>query len=339
MPVTMVIDTGFGDSGKAKLVEYLAMTDGIRHVVGGGIGPGSAMHRFLDSDDAEIRLRQVPPGVLSPAATMYLGPGTLVDLRLLADEVAALNRHHVRDRLVVDRRCGMVEPDHSAAERASTLGGLGLHWDNGCAAARSTYLLRQIGRLADAPDPPCATGDVVTLLNGISASHDVLIGADDGPEYDLYTSDHYPYTLSDGCSVAAVLARTGLAWSHLRRVIGVVNMMPTTVLPVPLAHELGPDQLKARNLSSRGLVTGLPRRVAACPDLTQLKRFIQNQRPSELALGRADMFDSAASAVTRAADLPRSVRDWVVRIEDTAEVPVTYVSTGPGVRHCTRLPG
>jgi adenylosuccinate synthase len=337
MPVTMVIDSGLGDSGKAKLVEYLTLAGDVRHVVGGGVGPGAAWHQYADPGGQRIDLQQVPPGVTQPRATLYLGPGTLVDLRMLAAELARLARYQVRGRMVVDRRCGIVEPAHREAEETAGLASRGVHWDHGCAGARAAYILRQIRQAGQAADPPCAIADVVLRLSEVSAAQDVLVAAEDGPEYDLYTSDHYPLTVSDGCSAAAVLARTGLAWCDLRQVIGVVNMLPTTVLPLPLASELSAAELTRRKLHSRGLVTGLRRRVAACPDLAQLARFVSYQRPTALALGRADMFDPAARSATRLADLPSSVRDWMTRIEDRTAVPVRYVSTGPGVTEVVDL--
>lgn len=337
MAVTMVIDSGFGDSGKAKLVEYLALTGEIRHVVSGGIGPSAVAHQFTSANGAEVILKQVPSGVLSSKAMLYIGPGTLVDVNSLSAEMDELERYNVRERLMVDRRCGLVLPEHREAETTADPGDLSLCLDNGCAAARASYVMRRIGRVGEMPAPPCAVGDVPDVLNRVAVGEEILIGASDGPEYDLYLGEHYPLAISDGCSVASVLARTGIAWSHLRRVIGVVNMLPTTVLPIALPHRLSPAQMARRNLVSRGLVTGLPRQVAGQPDLAQLARFVRHQRPTELALGRADMFDPAARAITSAAGLPRSVREWARRIEEAVAVPVRYASTGPDVRHVACL--
>lgn len=330
MPATVVLDAGLGDSGKGKIAAFVARTRGIRHFADGGTGP-SAGHVLRMPEGPVQTVTQVPVGFVVPGARLYVGPGTLVRAEILRAEVAELAAHDVASRLLIDRRCGLIPDDALAREREHGLHDLGLRWEAGTTAARVDYLWRRARRYGRLEDPPCPAGDVVTVLNTVAADEDVLIVGAHGADYSLYSGPHYPVTTSDNCSAAATLSRTGLAWHHLREVIAVVNMTPTVTSPVPLAHEMPAAEVRRRGLESRGAVSGVPRRVADRPDLDALRRFVLTERPSSLALGRADVHDPDCAGVRDAARLTPGIRSWIDRLECELDVPVGLVSTGPAV--------
>jgi adenylosuccinate synthase len=353
MPVTVVIDAGFGDSGKGKIAAYLALARGFRHVVNGGTGP-SAGHVLEFSAGRAVTVGQVPVGFAAPLAQLYIGPGTLIDERLLRSELATLaaldagtsapappahgsgpgataRGGAIAARLTVDGRCGLISPRAVESEKRHGLHDLGILWEAGTTAGRVDYLWRRARRFTDITDPPCRAADVVTLLNTAAAGEDVLVLGAHGPAYSLFTSPFYPLTTCDECSAAGTLSRTGIAWCHLTSVIGVVNMLPTVTLPVPLAHEMSLAEIRDRGLESYGAVSGVRRRVASQPDLGALRRFVRDQQPTSLALGRADLYDPECRSARTAGRLSARVRAWIDRIEDDTAVPVAMVSTGRSV--------
>lgn len=337
MPVTAVTDAGFGDSGKGKVLAFLAQARGVRHIVDGGTGP-SAGH-VLTRAGRTHTLSAVPPGFFVDEARLYVGPGTLVDEGRLRSELVELADYRVAERLTVDFRCGLI-PEHAVErERQEGLHDLGLRWEAGTTAARVDYLWRRARRFGDIADSPCLIGDVVTELNAIARDEEVLVLGAHGPAFSLFTSDNYPLTTSDNCSAAAVMSRTGIAWRHLQEVVAVVNMLPTVTVPVPLSHELPLDEVRRRGLESFGAVSGVRRRVAAQPDLEQLRRFVLEDQPTSLVLGRADEYDPECRGARRPSELPASIRRWADYVEDEVGVPVLLVSTGPAVEDMVELAG
>lgn len=325
---TMILDAGFGDSGKGRLAGYLARRHGFRHVVAGGTGVGGG-HALGDASAAFCS--QVPPGLVNADAALYIGPGTFVDHEALEAELERLAAYDVRRRLLVDRRCGLVPPDAMEREARAGLPALGLTFETGATAARSDHLWRCGRRTGDLESPAYQVGDVVAQINAVAAIEDVLVVGAHGTEYSLFKGDNYPLAVSDDCSAAATLARTGLAWRHLTRVIGVVNMAPTTTLDVPLPHELPREELVRRGWLSYGLVSGRERRIASQPSLEGISRFVLEEQPSELALGRMDMVCPDSAGARTREELGPVARRWVTRIERHVDVPVRHVGTGPGL--------
>ncbi|ATE82577.1 Adenylosuccinate synthetase [Pandoravirus dulcis] len=98
MPVTAVVGTQWGDEGKGKAVDYLCGAGGYTHVARCAGGPNAA-HTIVVADPAggaakRCMVRMVPSGALHPDVACVIGHGVVVDVGLLADEMAALERDH-----------------------------------------------------------------------------------------------------------------------------------------------------------------------------------------------------------------------------------------------------
>lgn len=336
MTVTLILDGGLGDSGKGRLAAHLARRHDFRHVVAGGTGVGAA--HILRDGATTVTCSSVPVGFLNPLSRLYIGPGTLVDREQLAREIVELDGYDVRPRLLVDQRCGLVPPDAAQREAAAGLQDLGLLFERGATAARSDYLWRIGRRAGDLMGPPFDVGDVVHELNTVAAREPVLVVGAHGTGYSLFKGDFYPRTVSDDCSASATLNRTGLAWRHLTAVIGVINMVPITTLPdVPLPFELTPNEIAARGWTSRGEVSGQPRRTAAHPSLAQIRRFVLEEQPTQLALGRMDLLCPDSRGARTPGALGKTARAWIDSIESATQVAVGYVGVGPGLDNVVEL--
>jgi adenylosuccinate synthase len=329
MTVTMILDGGLGDSGKGRFAAYLALVQDFGHVVADGTGVGGA-HVLKDQYTGEdILCSSVPVGLVNPRSKLYIGPGTLVDEQGLTEEIDRLERYAVRHRLMVDSRCGLIPADAVDREAAAGLVGMGLTFEAGATAARSDYLWRRGRRTGTLTDPPFRVGDVVGELNAVASVEPVLVVGAHGTGYNLFKGDGYPFATSDDCSAAATLNRTGLAWRHLSTVVGVINMVPMTTLDVPLPHELGAEEIERRGWTSRGRISGRPHRIAARPSLSQIRRFVLEEQPTHLALGRMDLLCPDAAGARAAEGLGADANDWINRIERGTGVPVRFVGTGP----------
>ena len=86
MPATVVVGTQWGDEGKGKLTDLMASEMDMVVRYQGGHNAGHT----LVVDDQTFALQLVPSGVLHPGVTPVIGNGTVIDPRVLVDEIDAL---------------------------------------------------------------------------------------------------------------------------------------------------------------------------------------------------------------------------------------------------------
>nr|UMO78223.1 Adenylosuccinate synthetase [Pandoravirus belohorizontensis] len=123
LPVTAVVGAQWGDEGKGKAVDYLCATGGYTHVARCAGGPNAA-HTIVVADPAggaakRCMVRMVPSGALHPDAACVIGHGVVIDVGLLADEMAALERDHGmrwRERVRVSDRAHVLLDLHRALD-------------------------------------------------------------------------------------------------------------------------------------------------------------------------------------------------------------------------------
>ncbi|MEN0065535.1 MAG: adenylosuccinate synthase [Myxococcota bacterium] len=116
MPNIVVVGTQWGDEGKGKVVDVLS-----RHVeaVVRFQGGNNAGHTLV-VDGEKIVLHLLPSGVLREGCTCVIGNGVVVDLNVLAEEMAQLaarGRTLGPDDLVISPHAHVIMPYHLALDR------------------------------------------------------------------------------------------------------------------------------------------------------------------------------------------------------------------------------
>jgi adenylosuccinate synthase len=115
MPSLVVVGTQWGDEGKGKIVDYLAQRADLIVRFQGGANAGHSVsygrHQFV--------FHQVPSGLTNPATRCLVGNGCVLDLPLLAEELAVLDRAGLSydGRLLLDRKVHLVLPYHKLLDR------------------------------------------------------------------------------------------------------------------------------------------------------------------------------------------------------------------------------
>ncbi len=91
MPVTAVIGVQWGDEAKGKIVDYLSDTYEIVAQFNGGDNAG---HTVINPHGT-FKLRLVPNGFSVPGASCVIGPGVVLNLKTLLDEIRlhTIRRH------------------------------------------------------------------------------------------------------------------------------------------------------------------------------------------------------------------------------------------------------
>jgi adenylosuccinate synthase len=112
MSIVVVVGAQWGDEGKGKIVDLLTASADVVARYGGGANAGHTL--VVGGEKTVIRL--VPSGVLHARPKCVLGPGMVIDLGVLLQELDTLHARGALDasfsRVVISDRAHLVMPHH-----------------------------------------------------------------------------------------------------------------------------------------------------------------------------------------------------------------------------------
>ena len=111
----LVMDGAWGSCGKGLLAGKLAL-DRNPDLIVCNFGP-NAGHTFI-KDGKSIMTQQVPTGAVNRSAALLLGPGSIIDPKILENELQMLSDLNVRNRLYIHPRASVVQPIDKEREGA-----------------------------------------------------------------------------------------------------------------------------------------------------------------------------------------------------------------------------
>ena len=114
MPITAIVGAQWGDEGKGKITDVLAQDADLVIRFQGGDNAG---HTVVN-DRGEFKLHLIPAGIFNPDAVNLIGPGTVVNLLTLVEELDMLESRGVSTANVrVADRAHLVLPYHVMLDR------------------------------------------------------------------------------------------------------------------------------------------------------------------------------------------------------------------------------
>ncbi|MGI6344788.1 MAG: adenylosuccinate synthase [Bacillota bacterium] len=114
MPVTAVVGAQWGDEGKGKMVDWLAMQADMVIRFQGGNNAGHTVVNQL----GEFKLHIVPCGIFNPNTRCVIGTGTVVNPVVLAEELRSLKARNVDvSNLLISSRAHLLMPYHVLFDR------------------------------------------------------------------------------------------------------------------------------------------------------------------------------------------------------------------------------
>ncbi|GHU65066.1 adenylosuccinate synthetase [Clostridia bacterium] len=207
MSVTAVVGAQWGDEGKGKIIDVLAV--GADMVVRGQ-GGNNAGHTVV-IEDKKYALHLIPSGVLNPGTDNVIGNGVVLDPKGFFEELEALSADGVDvSRIFVSDRAHLVFPYHKEIDKlneiakgASGIGttqmGIGPCYEDKAAriGLRAGDVLRPdrfAVKLADRID--AANDKIVKLLGGAALDKEAMLA-----EYVDYAKRLAPYVTDTGVLV------------------------------------------------------------------------------------------------------------------------------------------
>ncbi len=108
MSIQVVVGGNWGDEGKGRMVDYLAQdADFVVRFQGGN----NAGHTVVN-DFGTFKLHLLPSGVFNPKVTSILGPGMVIDLQGLVEELEDLRSRGIDPKIRVSDRATICFPYH-----------------------------------------------------------------------------------------------------------------------------------------------------------------------------------------------------------------------------------
>ncbi|HHW19231.1 MAG TPA: adenylosuccinate synthase [Firmicutes bacterium] len=109
MPAVIVVGSQWGDEGKGKITDYLALQADVVVRYQGGPNAG---HTVV-VDGQEFQLHLLPSGILYPDKLSVIGNGVVVDPEVLVDEIHSLESRGIDTRgLRISARAHLIMPYH-----------------------------------------------------------------------------------------------------------------------------------------------------------------------------------------------------------------------------------
>jgi adenylosuccinate synthase len=112
MSIEVVVGANWGDEGKGRMVDYLAQdADFVVRYQGGNNAGHTVVNEF-----GEFKLHLLPSGVFNPNVVNILGPGMVIDLEALANEIDDLEARGIRPNIRISDRATICFPFNKMAD-------------------------------------------------------------------------------------------------------------------------------------------------------------------------------------------------------------------------------
>ncbi len=118
MPATILVGAQWGDEGKGRVVDWLAMQSDVVARFGGGDNAGHTVY----VGEKIYKLHLVPSGILHAHVVCVLGGGMVINpVNLLneMDDLRALGVDITPERLMISTRAHIISPAHVALDKAA----------------------------------------------------------------------------------------------------------------------------------------------------------------------------------------------------------------------------
>ena len=323
MPCSVVVCGFFGDTGKGKVISYLALKDKLDITARAGVGP-NAGHTVLVGGK-KYGLRMLPSAFMQKKCRLLIGPGVLVNPEILLREMKLTES---ASRVGVDPQCAIIEAKHIEADKVGHLAkdirttGTGTGPCNAERALRKVKLAREVQELnkylADVP---------LEVNTAVDSGKQVLIEGTQGTYLSLFHGT-YPYVTSKDVTASAACSDVGVGPTKVDDVIIVFKAFTTRVGAGPLPNEISLDEAEKRGWTEYGTVTGRPRRASPFSfDLA--KRAVMLNGATQAAVTKVDVLFPECEGVTSCSKLGKDAKEFIEKIEKEIKIPVTLIGTGP----------
>jgi len=332
--VDVYVGGQYGSEGKGHIISYVAREYQVLVRVG---GPNAGHKVFMEG--GSVTHHQLPSGTLRTDAKLLIGPGAVLNIDLLRQEIA-----HCRvsaERLRIDPQAMIITKEDIAGEAGlkkrigSTKQGVGF--------ATARKIMERGGKTKLAGNykelHPYISSTWEELERAYSAGSKVLLEGTQGTGLSIHHGS-YPYVTSRDTSVAGCLSEAGISPSRVRKVVMVCRTYPIRVQSPPkgtsgpMSRELTWNDISRRSgislaklkKTEKTSTTNRDRRVSEF-DWALLRKAAALNGPTDVALTFADYLHKQNEDARRFEQLKPDDIQFVEQVERVAAAPVSLIST------------
>jgi adenylosuccinate synthase len=323
MPCTVIVCGFFGDTGKGKIISYLALKDKVAVTARAGVGP-NAGHTVVH-EGIEYKLRMLPSAFVYNKCRLLIGPGVLVNPQILLKEIETTKS---RERVGVDPQCAIIEQRHIEADKKGDLADKIRTTGTGTGPCNAERALRTVKLARNEPELKDFLVDVPLEVNkAINERKNVLIEGTQGTYLSLFHGT-YPYCTSKDVTASAACSDVGVGPTKINDVLIVFKAFTTRVGAGPLPGEVSEDEAEKRGWVEVGTVTGRRRRAAPF-NFDLAKRAVMLNGATQATITKMDTLFPECKGAKDYMELPQKARAFIEKVEKEIKIPVTLVGTGP----------
>lgn len=337
-----LIGAQYGSEGKGLVAAALA-NEYDCHVRTGGPNAG---HTFYH-DDMKFVARSIPIGWINDTAQVIIGPGAVIDVDVLMQELGEIEAagFNIRDRVYVDGRATIISKSQHLAEGGvqgkahKEIGSTG----EGVGIARMSKINRDALLPTDkAPFACLRAGDIQSTFESAGIKIEdtaallharirdgarVLLEGTQGSGLSL-TLGPWPHVTSADTNAAQLASDAGISPSDVSQTILVARTFPIRVAGPsgPLYDETTWEELGFE--PEKTTVTQKVRRVGRW-NPEQIRYASEVNYPAAIVVTFIDYLWPEAKNITNWRALPKAALEWIDRQEELIEVPIIAVGTGP----------
>jgi len=324
MPCTVIVCGFFGDTGKGKIISYLALKDKAAVTARAGVGP-NAGHTVVYKG-RKYGLRMLPSAFVYEKCRLLMGPGVLVNPEILLREIEMTRSEN---RVGVDPQCAIIEQHHIQTDKGGHLAQKIRTTGTGTGPCNAERALRTVKIAKEVPGLRKFLTDVPLEVNkAIDEEKNVIVEGTQGTYLSLFHGT-YPYCTSKDVTASAACSDVGVGPTKVDDVILVLKAYTTRVGGGPLPNEISEKEAAQRGWLEIATVTGRKRRAAPFSyDLA--KRAVMLNGATQAAITKIDVLFPECKGLKSYGKLPPKAEKFVERVEKEIQVPVTLLGTGPG---------
>jgi len=323
MPCTVVVCGFFGDTGKGKVISYLALKDRIDVAARAGVGP-NAGHTVV-YEGKEYKMRMLPSAFVYDRCRLLMGAGVLINPEVLLKEIQLIGCEH---RVGIDPQCAIIEKKHIEADRKGHLAESIKTTGSGTGPCNAERALREVRLARDTAELRKFLTDAPLEVNtAICEGKNVLIEGTQGTYLSLFHGT-YPYCTSKDVTASAACSDVGVGPTKVDDVVLVFKAYTTRVGEGPLPNELSWEEAERRGWAEVATVTGRRRRAAPF-NYELAKRAVMLNAATQAAVTKIDVMFPECKGAQSYKELSRKAREFVENIEREIKIPVTLIGTGP----------
>lgn len=336
--VDVLVGGQFGSEGKGNVAAYLSPEYDFLVRVGGP----NAGHKVKLGGNRDFVFRQLPSGTYTSHAKLVIGPGAVIDSKVLLSEISALKIDV--GRLFIDPQAMVIVKGDIDFEKKALKGDISSTASGaGMAAARRIMHRgsekRPVLLARDYPDLKVFVRPSLEVFeDAFREGKRVFLEGTQGTGLSLYHG-FYPHVTSRDTTVSGCLAEAGISAARVRRIVMVCRTYPIRVPNSSsgrtsgyMSRDISRDEISSRSglpvdeIKEITSVTGGKRRIGEF-DWNLLRKSVALNAPTDIALTFADYIKAENKLARRFEQLSKETIEFVEEIERFANAPVSLIST------------